>query len=298
MKPLRVLISLMTSKNDYQQEQAAAAEQAARRLGVEVKVIYAENDSMLQGQQLRQVLNGPADSRPDAIICHAVDSPFEQIARSATEAGVGWALLNREVTYLTDLHRQSTVPVVCVMVNQEEVGRIQARQFTALLPKGGVVLYIQGAAGNYSAERRTAGMRAAKAANLQVMSLRGRFTEDSAYQTVKEWLGLPTTQQAKIHLVGAQNDNMALGAQKAFKENSSSRWAHLRYTGVDLAGAVGRGRIEKGILVASIAIPSTAGVALDLLVTALKNGSKPTAVTMLTPASFPAIEKLSPIPSE
>jgi ABC-type sugar transport system substrate-binding protein len=297
MKPQRVLISLMTSKNDYQQEQAAAAEQAARRLGVEVKVIYAENDSMIQSQQLRQVLNGPADMRPDAIICHAVDSPFEQIARSAVESGIGWAILNREVTYLTDLHQQSKVPVVCVMVNQEEVGRIQARQFATLLPKGGVVLYVQGAAGNYSAERRTAGMRAAKPANLQVMSLRGRFTEESGYKAAKDWLDLPTTRDAKLNLVGAQNDNMALGAQKAFKENSSSRWSHLQFTGCDAAGAVGRSRIQKGILIASIAIPPTAGIALELLVASLKAGTKPTALTMLAPASFPVLESIKPLPA-
>jgi ABC-type sugar transport system substrate-binding protein len=264
---------------------------------VEAKVIYADNDSMVQGKQLREILNAPPDSRPNAILCHAVDSPFEQMVRSAVEAGVGWAVLNREVTYLADVRQKTKVPVVCVMVDQEEVGRIQARQFTALLPKGGVVLYVQGAAGNYSAERRTAGMRATKAANLQVMSLRGRFTEDSGYQAAKDWLTLPTTQQAKINLVGAQNDNMAMGAQKAFKENSSTRWAHLRFTGCDAAGEIGRGRIQRGILLASIAIPTTAGIALELLVNALRTGALPTAVTMLAPASFPAIEKLPPLPA-
>jgi len=295
VKPLRVLVSLMTSKNDYQQQQAAAATEAARRLGVEAKIIYAENDSMVQNQQLRQVLQGQAESRPDAIICHAVDSPFEQVARSAADAGIGWAVLNREVSFLTDLRQKSKAPVLCVMVNQEEVGHIQARQFAALLPKGGMVLYIQGTAGNYSAERRSAGMRAKKAPNLQILNLRGRFTEESGYEAVKAWLGLFTTKDARISLVGAQNDNMALGAQRAFHEDTSGRWKHLRFTGCDAAGDAGRGRVLKGVLAASIAIPPTAGLALETIVSALRGGLQPAAVTMLTPASFPPVEKLTPL---
>jgi ribose transport system substrate-binding protein len=298
MKPLRVLVSLMASNNDYQREQAVAVEQAARRLGVEAKVLYAENDSMVQARQLREVLQGAPESRPDAILCHPVDSPLETIARSSIDAGIGWAVLNREVNFLPDIRQKSKTPALCVLVNQEEVGRIQARQFAALLPKGGSILYIQGTAGNFSAERRTAGMRATKAANLQVMSLRGRFTEDSGYSVVKDWLKLATTRDARIDLVGAQNDNMALGAQRAFREDSGGRWAHLRYTGCDASGEIGRGRIQKGVLAASIAIPTTAGIALELIVAALKTGTQATAVTMLAPASFPAVEKLSPLPVE
>jgi ABC-type sugar transport system substrate-binding protein len=41
MKKLKFLVSLTTNDNDYQIEQAAAAEEAARRLGVEVQIIYA-----------------------------------------------------------------------------------------------------------------------------------------------------------------------------------------------------------------------------------------------------------------
>jgi ABC-type sugar transport system substrate-binding protein len=295
MKPPRVLISLMTSNNDYQREQAAVAEQTARRLGVEATIVYGENDAMIQSQQLRQALHAPQESRPDAIICQPVDSPHEQIASAAVQAGIGWVILNREVTYLADLRQKSKVPVLCVMIDQEEVGRIQARQFATLLPKGGVVLYVQGTAGNYSAERRSAGVRATKAANLQVMNLRGRFTEESGYQTVKDWLHLATTQHARVNLVGAQNDNMALGAQKAFREDVSGRWTHLRFTGCDASGTVGRGRIERGVLIASVAIPPTTGLALELLVAALKSGSQPAAVTKLAPVSFPPVEKLSPL---
>jgi len=48
MKKLKVLVALTNSDNDYQLEQAAAAEEAARRFGIEIQVIDAENDAIGQ----------------------------------------------------------------------------------------------------------------------------------------------------------------------------------------------------------------------------------------------------------
>ena len=43
---MQVLISLTTLDNDYQQEQAAAAEAAAPRLGVPIGIVHADNDAI------------------------------------------------------------------------------------------------------------------------------------------------------------------------------------------------------------------------------------------------------------
>jgi ABC-type sugar transport system substrate-binding protein len=51
MKKLRVVVSLITQDNDYQVEQAIAAEEAARKIGVDLEVIYADSDSIQQSQQ-------------------------------------------------------------------------------------------------------------------------------------------------------------------------------------------------------------------------------------------------------
>jgi ABC-type sugar transport system substrate-binding protein len=56
MKKMSVLVSLTTKDNDYQQEQAAAAEQAARRLGIDVQIVFADNDAITQSQQLLKVI--------------------------------------------------------------------------------------------------------------------------------------------------------------------------------------------------------------------------------------------------
>ena len=68
MKRLTFVVSLTNNNNDYQQEQAAAAEKAARRLGVELKIIHADNDALAQSQQLLHFVQDSSVARPDAIM--------------------------------------------------------------------------------------------------------------------------------------------------------------------------------------------------------------------------------------
>ena len=52
MKKLNFVLSLTNNDNDYQLEQATAAEETAQRLGVELQIFSADNDAILQSQQL------------------------------------------------------------------------------------------------------------------------------------------------------------------------------------------------------------------------------------------------------
>ena len=56
MTKLNVVVSLITKDNDYQMEQAAATEEAARRLDVDIQITYADNDAVNQSQQLVKVV--------------------------------------------------------------------------------------------------------------------------------------------------------------------------------------------------------------------------------------------------
>jgi len=292
MKKLNLAVSLVTDGNDYQREQARDATQAAERLGANAQIIYAQDDAIQQSQQLLNLIQAPPGSRPDAIICHPVGTGLQQVAQAAVSAGVGWAIVNRTVDYLSSLRASAKVPTFCITVDQEEIGRIQARQMAALLPQGGMVLYIQGSSGNYSAEERTKGAQAAKPANVQLRMLRGRFSEESGYEAVKSWMRLSTARQTQIELVCAQNDNMALGARRALEEEGG-RWATLQFTGCDATGEPGRDRIRKRILAASIALPLTAGLAIETFVRAYQTGTPPPEHTVLKPASFPSEKDLA-----
>src|SRR5258708_27682743 len=256
---MNFLISLIMADNAYQQDQAAAAGEAARRLGVHVQILYADNDAITQSQQLLNVIQSSSDdSRPDAIVCHPVGTTLKQVAREAMARGIGWALLNREDNYLSELQSMSR-PSFCVTVDQEEVGRIQGRQFGALLPKGGLVLYILGPSINPVFKQRTAGMESTKPQNIPIRTLRGNLTEKSGYDAVTAWLQLKTSRATPVSLVAGQNDNMAIGARKAFEEILSGeereRWSSLPYTGCD--ARAGQEWLRAGLLAASVFLPPT-----------------------------------------
>ena len=59
MKELRFVVSLITNDNDYQREQAAAAQEAATRLGVQVQTMFADNDAINQSQQILRIIQTP-----------------------------------------------------------------------------------------------------------------------------------------------------------------------------------------------------------------------------------------------
>lgn len=115
MKRLRFLVALITDDNDFQVEQARAAEATAQRLGVDVEVVYAANDSINQSQQLLNVIQGDASKHPDAIIFEPVSgTALPHVGRAAAAAGIAWVVLNRQAEYLAELRRTSRAPVFCV----------------------------------------------------------------------------------------------------------------------------------------------------------------------------------------
>lgn len=293
---MNFIVSLILAENAYQQDQAAAATEAARLHGADVQVLYAENDPITQSQQLLHVIQSSSrDSRPDAIVCHPVGTTMKQVAREAIARGIGWVLLNREDDYLPEL-RKTTTPAFCVSVDQEEVGRIQGRQFVALLPRGGIVLYILGPSTNPVFKLRAAGMHSAKPENIQIITLRGNLTERSGYDAVTAWLQLRTSRMIPVNLVAGQNDNMAMGARRAFEEAGNDeereRRSAVLYTGCDASTGAGREWIRKGFLTASILLPPTAGVAVETLAQAIRTKKQPPLNRQLSPASYPPIEKL------
>src|SRR5580700_9675268 len=154
MKKLKFLVSLTTNDNDYQIEQAADAEAAARRLGVEVQIIYAENDSITQSQQILNVIQSRSDSHPDGIVFEPVGgTALPQVARAAAAAGIGWVVLNRNVEYIAEIRKAYRIPAFCITSDHEEIGRIQGRQLAAILPNGGTALYIQGPSESLAAKQ-------------------------------------------------------------------------------------------------------------------------------------------------
>lgn len=298
MKKPRFVLSLITHDNDFQMEQAASAEETARRLGVDVQVLFAENDTILQSQQILKIVQSSSDTLPDGILLEPVGGTgLPQVARAAAAAGIGWVVLNREVEYISELRKSYKVPVFAVTSDHEEIGRIEARQFAALLPQGGSVLYIQGPSESFAAKQRTIGMYEAKPPDIQIKLMKGNWTEAGAYKSISAWLRLSTSQQSHLDLIAAQNDAMAVGAKKAFQDIADNilrdRWLGLPYIGCDGVPKTGQSWVRSGLLAATVIAPPLAGQGLEMLVRALQTGALPSEKTQSTPRSFPPLETLA-----
>jgi ribose transport system substrate-binding protein len=298
MKKLKFILSLTNNDNDYQIEQAAAAEQAAKRLDAEVQVIHAENDSVTQSQQLLKIIQSRSDSLPDGIIFEPVGgTAMPQVARAAAIAGIGWVVLNRDVEYISELRKAYRVPAFCITSDHEEIGRIQGRQLAAILPNGGAVLYIQGPSDSLAAKQRTFGMYETKPAEVQIKLMKAQWTEASAHRTVSSWLRLSTSQQTHLDLIAAQDDSMALGARKAFEGElnlpARERWLKLPYIGCDGLPNSGQTWVRQGLLTATIFVPPNAGTAVEMLVESIQNGAVSAERSLIAPLSIPTLDVLA-----
>jgi len=299
MAKIRILVSLTTNDNDYQIEQAQAAEQAASKLGVSVEIIYADNDAINQSTQILRAIQASPEDRPSAIVFEPVGgTALPQVARAAAAADIGWAVLNRDANYIEDLRRTSTAAIFAISSDHVEIGRIQGRQFAALLPRGGTVLYIQGPSENSAAKDRTLGMQETKPANIQVIALRGQWTEETSQRAVRSWLKLTTSQKAAVDLIGAQDDSMAIGARKAFEELPNEadreRWLKLPFTGCDGLPKTGQAWVRSGLLAATIFVPPNAGQAVEMFVQAIQQKKRPPERALTVPTSIPPLSALKP----
>jgi ribose transport system substrate-binding protein len=300
MPKKKILVSLTTNDNDYQIEQANSAEQASHKFGVDIRIVYADNDAINQSTQLLKAIQSAPEERPHAIVFEPVGgTALPQVARAAVSSGIGWAVLNRDANYISELRRTSKAPIFSVSSDHVEIGRIQGRQCTAILPRGGTVLYIQGPSENSAAKQRTIGMTEAKSTHIHLTMLKGQWTEESSQRAVRSWLKLSTSQKAVIDVVAAQDDSMAIGARKAFQELPSEaereRWLSIPYLGCDGLPKTGQSWVRSGLLTATIFIPPNTEQAIEMLVDALQNNRTLPERALTTASSVPPIEALRPL---
>jgi ABC-type sugar transport system substrate-binding protein len=283
-----VVVGLLSNQQDFQLLQARDAEAAGARHGLDVEVVYADMNPLEQIHQLFKFIHAPAEERPAAIVVETVvGEGLERVARNAVQAGIGWVLLNRKVPYLNELReRHPGVTIAAVGTDQLAVGHIQGRQFRALLPAGGNVLYIQGPADTSVAQERLRGAEEAIAGSkIELHVVSGQWTEASGEKAVRGWLRLKTSDILPPDLVGSQNDAMAVGARRAI-EALAPEQAGVPFTGCDGLPEGGQRMVREGVLKATIVAPSNAGPAVDLVASALRGEPVRLEVT-LEPVSYP-----------
>jgi len=291
----KVVVALLSEEQEFQVMQAADARRAAARAGLEVEVLFAQNNAVLQIQQLFRFVHAPEGERPAAIVTETVTGEgLERVARNAVRSGVGWVLLNRKVAYLDELRKERPdLPLSLVSVDQLEVGRIQARQIRALLPNGGSALYLQGPPDTSAAQDRLRGMeQGIEGGRIEVKVLNGDWSETSGEKAATGWLRLKSSEGFRASLVAGQNDAMAMGARRAILGQRKSWKGDLLTIGCDGLPEGGQRLVNAGELTATIVTPTPAGPAVELVARALAGQAAP-AQLILPPKSYPAEEELA-----
>jgi len=293
VKKLRFVVSLITDDNDYQRQQASAAQETASLLGVDLQIFFAKNDAIYQSQQLLEVVQARDGGVNGILVEPASRTAFPKVAQAAVTSGISWVVINCEADYLTELRSKSTVPVFAVSADNHEIGRIQGRQLAALLPQGGTALYLQGPSLSSVTEQRTSGMLETKPGSLSIRLLKGaNWTEEAGFHAVSSWLRLSTAHQEQIQVVQAQNDFLALGARRAIEEQSPAAAkdskSRVPFLGVDGLPKTGQAWVRQGILAATVIVPATTSHALGALVAAIQRGQQSAERTVVPPESFPA----------
>ena len=297
MSSTKALLALITRDNDYQRAQAASAEIAARQLGLELEITYANNDAVYQIEQILTAIQR-RNHGIGIVVTQPAGTGMVNVAEAAAKSGVAWAILSREVDYLTQLRQKYPVPLFEVAVDQLEIGRIHAQQLAAILPGGGTVLYVTGPASGSSARLRAEGFMAKKPSNIELKTIRGNWTDESGYRAVNAWLKLSTSRSSGFSAIVSQNDAMTVGARRAFTEVNDSgereKWLRMAMLGCDGLPETGQQYVRRGTLTATVVTPAVAGMALELFAKWKTEGTDVPERTLASPSSFPLMEALQP----
>jgi ribose transport system substrate-binding protein len=286
----RIVVCLTSAEQEYQALQGEDARSAGRRLAATVEVLFADDNAVLQIQQLFRFVHAPLAERPAAIVLHTrVPDGLERVARNAARAGIGWLLLNRTAPYLESLRAEHpALAIAAITTDHVQIGRIQARQLQQLRPEARHVLYLQGPAGASAARLRLEGFEgASRGRGLELKVLNGEWTDTSAEKAVTAWLRLKTAELFVPEAVVCQNDNMARGTRRVL-ELLRPEWARAPFLGCDGLPASGRRDVDEGRLSATVTIPSCAGPAVEIALRWQRDGGVPPAETVLPPAPYPA----------
>ncbi len=296
MKRLRFLLSITNDEDGYQIEQASTGLAAAKKLGIDIDIVYAGNDGIKQSQQLLSCIQSSATQRTDAILFEPAGSTAHpQVARAAAAAGMGVVVLNREANYISELRHAFNVPAFAITSNHDEIGRIQGQQLNSLVPGGGVVLYIHGPAESSAAKQRHLATMQTKLESINLRVLKAQWSEVSAYKGVCSWLRLSTSNQVKIQAVCAQDDSMAMGARKAFEEcyGSKDKWKDIPFLGCDGMAKAGQEWVRRNLLAATIHIPPNSGMGMEMMAKSIKTGEMPLERTFTLAKPIPSPEALA-----
>ncbi|WP_192561251.1 ABC transporter substrate-binding protein [Pseudomonas gozinkensis] len=194
---------------------------AARDLGIDLRILYAQRQPELTLAQARLALQGP--ERPDYLVFVNEQYVAPQILRMANGSGVKLFMVNSALTSNQQaLVAQRADRIGSLVPNDEEGGYLMMKELIRLHPAVAPgesidLLAFSGLKITPSAQLREKGMQRALAEHPQVrlrQLVYGGWTQQRAYEQAKQLL----VRYPKVSLVWAANDEMAFGAMRAASE--------------------------------------------------------------------------------
>ena len=160
-----------------------------------------------------------------------------------------------------------------ISADNYEMGRVMGEYIASQLHGKGRVVEIMGLKGSSPAIDRHNGFADALKNHPGidiVTTLQGDWTEESAYEAIKQWLS--THPNASIDYVFAQNDRMAMGARRAVANSKLYTLNSTLYCGIDgLPGQDGGIRLVRdSLLDASYIYPTHGDQIVDLAISILE----------------------------
>jgi ABC-type sugar transport system substrate-binding protein len=293
----RVALLLDDPENRYQQLLAREARAAAARGGLTLlDPEFAGGSSWTQVESVNRLLR---ETRPDGVLIILAGeqwtrAPFERLVK----AGVAVVLLNRIPGWVEDLRREHPRALIAAVTpRQEGVGEIQAEQALRLAPVGSFVILITGDASSPATVARRRGFLEKAAGRLVVHEIDGRWSAKGAEKALGEWFRVGAERDRPVGLVVCQNDAMASGARNVLLRQAASsgrrELERLPLVGCDGLEEEGRSMVARRELEATVVMPPTTPLALDVLKRYWDTGERPRTL-VLEASSHPALESLGP----
>jgi ABC-type sugar transport system substrate-binding protein len=274
-----------------------AAELTRQGFPIEVQLRYARGVESAQLQQIEADFRSAR--RPDLSVIIPVnqDAIYKIVSEILTSRDDATCVflqqpLGTMLQQQLETHRRR---LFSVSADQTEIGRIQARQFAAVLPAGGNVLYVQGRENSFATRYRTKGLLEelprTPSVKLKGYRVHGDWTPASVRTAVDHWSSLGGKLEW-IEAAGAQSDDMALALSDLLRERGRA----IPVVGVDGMDAGKRG-VDSGRLAATVVQPLGVGHALRVF-KELSSGLPEVGLipadgnVLLPPESYPSLEAL------
>lgn len=271
-------------------QKEARAKGAAAGFGVEVACAPGFD----QYRILRKRLADTA-SPVDAVLTEPASVSTMELMLKNLKGRAGLVILNAwdplVESYLSDWG--AGLPIGAVSTPHAEVGEIQARQVSAVVPQGGAVLVVAGPSRSSSAPERLKSFRSRVRADVEVHETEGgEWSEAAGILAFNSWYGVFKSRHEEIHAIVGQSDDLAVGALEASRAvpnpEHAGMFARAKLFGVGCCPGYGRDRVDDGTLQASVALQPATIRAVELLKEFWATGRTMPARSFADVAPYPA----------